>query len=780
MIRLEVVFMARTSRWARTVFAVALAGAMCVAPMPFGVQAAGQKSTADSRTRLDRLEAGVRAQEGVRAVKRLQHTYGHYLDSGLWSDAADLFTDDAVGQFESTTIRGKAELRRHFMSEAGRTAAGLAPGQLNAHLILQPIVTLGADGKTAKGAWHEVAMLGQFGKSASWRGGVYENEYTLDKGVWKISKLQFYPQYKGAYEEYGHKAPPKWGIPYHFEAAHVGVTIPQSALLVASTAPADANPASRVAQLGLRIERLNDETSVQNLQHSYGYYLDRKLWDDVSDLFADDGTLEIAGHGVYVGKARIRRALEALYGPSPLRTGELFDHINLATVVTVAPDGRTAGARTSQLGQIGLNGEFARWELATLENEFVKSTRDNVWRVKSVRYYPRLATDYDKGWGTDAKPFPAPAKELPPDRQAQAFESYPKPFTVSLHYANPVTGRAVQYPSGPQTRVQTVKHSAGSSLPLPGASNHGQSLDPMLTRVERELAMAIGVDATENLNSSYGYYIDESAWDQMADTYSLTKGAKEITGAGTYVGQERIRKVLNLRGPAGGRTANFFTIHQLTQPVIHVAEDGMSAKARLRLFQDGGNADGSSGSWIGGIYENTAVFENGEWKFGVQDLHHIFNASYRNGWGRVGNAARGAAPAGGGQRAAAPATGNTPPAGGQAGTVPPAGGQAGTLPPAGGQAGTVPPAGGQAGTVPPAAPAPGGGAAGARGATGRDVPGGGITQGLGGAAQPSRFIKEFPPDRPIRARQYAFPEIVEPAFHYKNPVSGRMPAELLP
>ena len=35
--------------------------------------------------------------------------------------------------------------------------------------------------------------------------------------------------------------------------------------------------------------------------------------------------------------------------------------------------------------------------------------------------------------------------------------------------------------------------------------------------------------------------------------------------------------------------------------------------------------------------------------------------------------------------------------------------------------------------------------------------------------------------RPIRQqRQYAFPEIVEPAFNYRNSVTGRMPAELLP
>jgi hypothetical protein len=38
----------------------------------------------------------------------------------------------------------------------------------------------------------------------------------------------------------------------------------------------------------------------------------------------------------------------------------------------------------------------------------------------------------------------------------------------------------------------------------------------------------------------------------------------------------------------------------------------------------------------------------------------------------------------------------------------------------------------------------------------------------------------MPADYPIRARQYVFPEIDEPAFHYKNPVTGRMPAQLLP
>jgi hypothetical protein len=293
---------------------------------------------------------------------------------------------------------------------------------------------------------------------------------------------------------------------------------------------------------------------------------------------------------------------------------------------------------------------------------------------------------------------------LSPDRvPSNVYASYPNLQYVGFHYVNPVTRKPVRYPSGSVVRVPLVKE---SGAPAPGTA----ALD--LAAVEAALDHAIAVDAVENLNSSYGYYIDESAWDNMADTYAKD-GSKEITGAGVYIGPDRIRKVLNLRGPRGGRNPSFFTIHQLTQPVIDISADGTHANGRFRLFQAGGSADGSSGSWIGGIYENTAVKENGEWKFGRQELYHIFNASYRNGWARVGQVSS--------------MKSSTGPQGAE-----------------------------------------------------RSVRGGGITQGLGGALSAPRFVSEFPPDRPIRVRQYAFPDIVEPPFHYRNLVTGRMPPELVP
>ncbi|HYP81202.1 MAG TPA: nuclear transport factor 2 family protein, partial [Steroidobacteraceae bacterium] len=251
---------------------------------------------------LAQLEASTRGAEAVRAVKRLQHAYTHYLNDGLWNDAADLFADGAPAQFGADTVKGRDGIRQFLMQQAGRKQNGLAAGQLHTHLIMQPIITLGPDGHTAKGTWHEVSMLGQYGKSARWAGGVYENDYRLDNGVWKIAGLHYYPQYAGDFDDFGHKAPAKWNIPYHFEAKHVGLSVPPAAIEALARESATRPVESWYGELDHRAGILRDEVEVQNLQHAYGYYLDRKMWDDVADLFAGDGYLEPANQGAYVGR----------------------------------------------------------------------------------------------------------------------------------------------------------------------------------------------------------------------------------------------------------------------------------------------------------------------------------------------------------------------------------------------------------------------------------------------------------------------------------------------
>src|SRR5690606_36134101 len=118
--------------------------------------------------------------------------------------------------------------------------------------------------------------------------------------------------------------------------AAVGADAPSSS---AASATSDAL-ATSLSALEPKVEQLTAEYAVLNLQNAYGYYVDRKLWDDAADLFADGGTLEIGQSGVYVGRESIRRGLDR-FGPAGLREGEVNDYILLQPIVTVAADGAT-------------------------------------------------------------------------------------------------------------------------------------------------------------------------------------------------------------------------------------------------------------------------------------------------------------------------------------------------------------------------------------------------------------------------------------------------------
>lgn len=172
-----------------------------------GAAAAGDETaTADEAARLaalsqrlDALEAEIVAAEDVSAIKRLTRTYSYYLDRGLWADLTELMTEDARGSYPAGVFIGKDSLAPHFLLNNGRGYIGFEAGRLGNHIALQPIVTLNGDG-TANGRWRVLAQLGQYGQSANWAGGVYENQYRKEDGVWKISGLRYYGGFSGPYE----------------------------------------------------------------------------------------------------------------------------------------------------------------------------------------------------------------------------------------------------------------------------------------------------------------------------------------------------------------------------------------------------------------------------------------------------------------------------------------------------------------------------------------------------------------------------------------------------
>lgn len=164
--------------------------------------AAEDPRVAALRARIAALAAETQRLEDANSVRNLQRAFGYYLNKGYWEEAASLFADHGTLEAGVDGVYvGKAHILARLVREGGgNPGPGLPFGQLNTRMQLQPVIDVASDGKTAKGRWRELALLGQFQKYAAWGDGVYENEYVKEDGVWKISKLHYFPNFVAPYK----------------------------------------------------------------------------------------------------------------------------------------------------------------------------------------------------------------------------------------------------------------------------------------------------------------------------------------------------------------------------------------------------------------------------------------------------------------------------------------------------------------------------------------------------------------------------------------------------
>jgi len=626
--------------------------ALVVALVALAVQLVVVSQTSQSMSatlRVHRLAQNVERAESVRAVKRVQETYAQYSQFGLWDDMAALFADNAQLSYGKDNAQGRQAIQRYFLTAFGEGTDGLKPGALHTQMVLRPLINVSADGQSAKGRWWEFSMTGQHGVKAEWAAGIFENEYVRERGLWKISRMRYNPMFAGPYATGWRNVDEDQKIvPYHFTPDETGIPVPD---LPASAVSAP-DPKIDLAALEPRISVMNEEDKVRNLQNAYGYYMDRKMWDDVTDLFTSDGALAIANVGVYDGPKSIRRALERS-GPAGLTHGQLNELMQLDMMVAIEPGGMEARARGLEFGMLGeADKGTAFYTLAIFENRYVK--QNDTWRIREMRIFPLMKTDYAQGWAKTQVVDPPPAREHAPDRPVPAADVM-TPGAIPVFFApNPGTGKPVTLPSGVKTVGRDRLLSAPAAVKPAAPSG---SLEARITEAERRLAVSKAWDGAENMSSAYGDYLDDLDYGKLAKLFAL-KGHKEIPFSGFYVGRESIAKRDATSPPPGSRPRTSLPLHWRTQPVILVASDGRSASIRSRLFQPGSSRTRAMG-FGGGMYHDQVVLEDGVWKFWsvVIDEHYFSSPTYEGGW----SSAKDPAPAARPQAAAAAQPNSYPP-----------------------------------------------------------------------------------------------------------------------
>jgi hypothetical protein len=384
--------------------------------------------------------------------------------------------------------------------------------------------------------------------------------------------------------------------------------------------PRIAGAYQRVLAISQRADHVTDYNELRNLQQIYAYYADKALWDEVLDLFAEDGSIELGQNGVFVGKAAIRKYLYSLTGDKPgLMKGQLNNHFTLSPVITIAPDAKSAKARWRALIQDGIYGAGSggNWGSGVYENEYVK--QDGVWKIRTLHLYVKFYAPYEGGWtkaAADSALRYGKSKQRPTKPPSVAYKPWPARFTPPFHYENPVQSKYAFAPAAPPA----------ASGPAPKIVTE---LEAQVRALELRLERLKARDDVENLESTYGYYADKSMQDAISALFA-DNSTLEILGRGVFVGRDRVYEYMRRLGaPTYGTLFN----HMQLQPVVHVAADAQSAQVRAHLFVMFGAQDRGA-QWGEGVYENNFIRENGVWKYQNLNGFQTFYTDYDKGWAK--------------------------------------------------------------------------------------------------------------------------------------------------
>lgn len=219
----------------------------------------------------------------------------------------------------------------------------------------------------------------------------------------------------------------------------------------------------RLAALEQRVTHLEDMNQIERLQRTYGYFVDKGQWTQLSELFTDDATLEIGGKGLFLGKSRVLEYMQTAFGPDGAKEGLLANHMQFQSIPDVAADGAHGWIRSRAYVMSG-----GGWGLPLYENAYRKD--NGVWRISRLTGPFTMYSSWD-GWAKNALNNTWPDKfDPPPDLPpTTVYLTYPAYYIIPFHYPNPVTGKPLipdtaqvgAYAAPPGTELQLYWKSVG-------------------------------------------------------------------------------------------------------------------------------------------------------------------------------------------------------------------------------------------------------------------------------------------------------------------------------
>jgi hypothetical protein len=148
---------------------------------------AAVKTVAALESLLTATERSVERSKAYHASENLGTAYGFYIDDFKWGDTADIFSRDGWKELCYVgTYVGRERIRQSLKL---RYPNPKPPDVLTLHQIVQPVIHVSPDARSAKIRVRQFELGGPAGGEGSWVSGIYENTTVDEGGTWKLSGM---------------------------------------------------------------------------------------------------------------------------------------------------------------------------------------------------------------------------------------------------------------------------------------------------------------------------------------------------------------------------------------------------------------------------------------------------------------------------------------------------------------------------------------------------------------------------------------------------------------
>jgi len=152
---------------------------------------------------------------------------------------------------------------------------------------------------------------------------------------------------------------------------------------------------TELSDLEARIRALEDLEAIKRLKYKYFYHIDKGLWDEIGDCFAEDGAADYVESGVIQGKAAITKFFKENVAPAY----SMCVHQGHNPEIELTSDTRATGVWELEAFMVTAETNTGLWIAIFYEDEYAKEKGE--WKITRTKGIPIFWSDIEKGWAKE-------------------------------------------------------------------------------------------------------------------------------------------------------------------------------------------------------------------------------------------------------------------------------------------------------------------------------------------------------------------------------------------